>query len=327
MSFPLGQTPSHDYRSYVPIDHFTMSRKGRPAKGPSLDGSSLQIDYYKPQKSLGKEVIPSDKEWIGKIPSLAASEIFHEIMANLLYRSVFADKNIKVPPALVSRVKVHNSLLLELGLNDSLAVMTKKVTNFHAFGPLLVEQLQKKERTPLTIPHPTKPNENIPVSDFWLLAAYSKWFGDVDFVGASGGNAGYQIKQDQRGQLNVRTTKIDPSYVGRGDRNVKDDSSQPIQSTSIQYSPRDKISFDHLLPEEKKEFLKALKEIVNYTDQDIEGFFSSFTSRIDDVPSEFRKGVEKELTDLKSFLIKRREQLRKVYHQGSEKRENQLVRK
>jgi hypothetical protein len=44
-------------------------------------------DCYKPQKSLGKEVIPSGKEWIGKIPSLAASEIFHEIMANSLYWS------------------------------------------------------------------------------------------------------------------------------------------------------------------------------------------------------------------------------------------------
>lgn len=307
---------NQDYRVYIPDIHFKIHSSGRPKADSGLKksksdtdllGSSAQIDWY----------IDAEKKkiWLGKVGvEDSISKVFHEVIANKLYREVFrATKRVKVPRAVVSQVNIHEGYGVDVsGLklgSKAFSIMSKKVSNFREGGQELIDQLNASPRKPLMIHNPTSPSEKLPVTSFWALAAYSKWLGDIDFLGTVGGNVGFQIKQDKTsGEQYCKTVKIDAGFVGHGEGLTETE----IEIKDLVYSTAGQfISFDSLLPEERKEFLETLQEIVNYTDTEIKKLFSNFDTT--GLTKEQQKIYKSQSERLQKILIARRDALRNLY--------------
>lgn len=307
---------NQDYRVYIPEVKFRMHASGRPKadagitdSAPSQDiaGASAQIDWY----------IDSDKKriWLGKVGTDdPISKVFHEVIANKLYKDVFRNtKRVKVPRAVVSQVNIHEGYgVTTYGLKPgtkAFSIMSKKISEFREGGLELIDQLMADPRQPLTISNPSDPANKLAVTSLWSLAAYSKWFGDIDFLGTAGGNAGFQIKHDKEtGEIYCRTVKIDAGFVGYGEGATETE----IISKDMYYSTAgESIPFDTLLPEERKEFLETIQEIVHYTDREIKKLLSQYDTsgltpeQIEDFHLQTRR--------LEEILIKRRNALKEVY--------------
>ena len=237
MSTHLNQ----DYRVYIPDIHFKLHASGRPEADAGLKksksdtdiaGSSAQIDWY----------IDAEKQkiWLGKVGTDdPISKVFHEVIANKLYRDVFkTTKRVKVPKAVVSQVNIHEGYGvdvygLELGVK-TFSVMSKKVSDFREGGQELISQLNAVPRKPLKVANPSNPTQELPVTSLWALAAYSKWFGDIDFLGTTGGNVGFQIKKiKKQGNCICKPVKIDAGFVGYGEGRTESRSSQKICFTPL----------------------------------------------------------------------------------------------
>lgn len=303
-----------DYKVFIPETNFTLHQFGRPEADQNsaktgaksdISGSSPQIDWY---------IDAREKIWLGKVPAEnSVGAVFHEVISNSLYRDVFAkSKSIKVPKAISSRVVIHPGVATQThGLTAGtqvFSVMSKRVSEFHEFGKDIVDQIALEPRLPLTVPHPTDSAQRIPVTSFWSLAAYSKWFGDIDFIGTTGGNAGYQIKTDASGELSCKTVKIDPGFVGYGEGR----SPEEVTTKEIVFSTAgESIDPESLLPEEKREFFQTIQEIVNYSDSEIRQLTSKFD--VEGLGTEEIEEFNQMKDNLSSLLIERREGLKELY--------------
>lgn len=303
-----------DYKIFIPESNYTLHQYGRPKadQNPAktgaksdVSGSSPQIDWY---------IDARKKIWLGKVPSEnKIGAVFHEVISNTLYRQVFSKtKSVKIPKAASSRIVIHPGVATHThGLEADTqvyGVMSKKISEFHEFGKNLVDQIATKPREPLTVPHPTDPTQRLPVTSFWSLAAYSKWFGDIDFIGTTGGNAGYQIKTDASGQLSCKTVKIDPGFVGFGEGTLPHE----LHTKEIMFSTAgESIDLENLLPEERLEFFQTIQEIVHYSNAEIAQLMSKFN--VEGLSEEQIAEFNQMKDELSSLLIKRREGLKELY--------------
>lgn len=307
---------NQDYKLYIADSHFNLYQKGRPlgdedpknayANG-DIKGSSPQINWY----------IDTDRKkiWLGK----AANEnkittVFHEVIANTIYRNAFlSKKSIKVPKMVASQVLINKGVATHtFGLQEGakvFSIMSRKVSDFRDFGNELIKQLNETPRQSLYVTNLVD-SAKLPITAFWSLAAYSKWFGDIDYLGTSGGNAGYQIKFDENGQAYSHTVKIDPGFVGYGEGLHP---AELVTKSIIYSSSGEEIDIDNLLPEERKEYFETIQEIVNYSDKEIKQLIGVFdtTNLSKNEKAEFIAQTK----TLEELLIERRDGLKKLYQE------------
>ncbi|GAB4187174.1 MAG: hypothetical protein Tsb0015_05630 [Simkaniaceae bacterium] len=271
-----------------------------------LEGASLQLDWYQG---------PDQKTWIGKIPGEEFMDTVHEVAIGNLFRKA----HIKAPPMTVSQVRAHDSSVKIYGLEEGrlyFSTMSKKIKDFQELGQEFADAFRSHPRPgPLTVK--TKEHGTVPVQGFWRLAAFAKWYGDIDFLGVTGKNTGYQIKMENNLPV-AKIVKIDPGSAAMSlNAFEKGKNNMDLADKDIYFDMRSGISFADLSEEEKKEFLTSIAEIVQLTDKQILSFVKDIVS-IENIPEEFssyKAIVEEEQETLFAYLVQRREELKKVYQE------------
>ncbi|KAH3762700.1 hypothetical protein Pelo_5470 [Pelomyxa schiedti] len=319
-------------RLYTDPSLFVFSSPGRERSSiqgnntrTTLKGSSYQIDYYK--------FYCTQKEYVGKLPVVPPEDAYREVLGANLYRAL----GVKAAKTTLTKVKVNNPIAAEIiHENPALgyAVMSKKVTPFQVLGTSFVEKLMlpTPRTTPITITttipsNPPSASLNLRVEGLWTLTAIAKWIGDMDFLGRSGGNAGFkvvwrQVTTPTSGGVTAlpfllepvaSIKKIDAGYVG-GDFTGANNAAR-VRSKHIAFGVdyQHAILFSSLSPEEKKEFMAGITKIVNMSEREIRELVTSACPFTPQTPADLTS--VKSLEDQRAItsLINKQKELQLIY--------------
>ncbi|KAH3767356.1 GTP-binding protein [Pelomyxa schiedti] len=242
-----------------------------------LPGSSYQIDYY----SL------FGKEYIGKLPVFCPAEIYREILGSNLYRA--------------------------MGIKAAKATLTRDTQS-------CPKSLQQPTRdTPMTICDPSHPSKPLPIEGLWRLAAVAKWLGDVDFLGRCGSNCGYKVVLRNSGDGGVMCVasirKIDAGYTGGDFTGVNPESSRFLTKHIIfGVDIRHSIPFSSLQPEERKEFLDQVREIIATPEEKVSQLVKNACPVGANTPPELLEAKAQEDERAIQSLLKKQNELSTIFN-------------
>jgi hypothetical protein len=146
----------------------------------------------------------------------------------------------------------------------------KYVEGYSNLGEGFVDYIKQHHRPPDTI---EKDGKQYSLQGIMSIAAMSKILGDPDWLGASGGNTGFVVKDG----------KAIPVVIDAGEALPPDhdDSRKGVDPRNIQIGkplgPEYDIQFDKLSPEQKDEFIGTLFQFTN--SRNIKEFVSSHVAR------------------------------------------------
>jgi len=112
----------------------------------------------------------------------------------------------------------------------------------------------------------------LPERGLGQILAISDWINDIDVIGGSGGNVGYQLRMDADGRLYAHSCKIDPGYAFfRFENNVTRKVTSRLQ-LATQAEGR-YVQLDDLPSQTQQEYFATLRLIANTPDASIHRFF------------------------------------------------------
>lgn len=127
------------------------------------------------------------------------------------------------------------------------------MVGFNDLGGKFVTYIEENGRPPESI---IKDGKEYPLKGFMATAAIAKIMGDIDFLGYSGGNTGFVIKDNE-----AEAICVDP---GLGLRKVKDTfNSKNITIASKSFGENPVIIFSKLTDTQKQEFIKTLYKYIH----------------------------------------------------------------
>ena len=147
--------------------------------------------------------------------------------------------------------------------------------------------------------------EVLPERGLGQILAVAVLINDIDVIGGTGGNIGFQTMVDTDGSKYARTIKIDPGEAFNKDESLGSERAIRVATSGI--SERLRLHYDTLPIETQHEFLITMDKILDTTRAAFEGFF-------------LRPGAHHFITlfnwnveDLANFLVKRQAKLRAEY--------------
>lgn len=267
-------------------DTFTISDRDR------LGGSALICGVF--------DNITDGSLWVAKCNALrteldSKNEASLELVANEVYKYF----GVPVPNVAIARLPIKLPAwaenIADLGIEPTRThtfyLLSKIVPNFHLFGA--IPEFTDPDRLILTNPDLGE----LECLLFGHVAAVACFLNDVDFIGGSGGNIGYQVQNGKAVCVN-----IDPGHAFNNHPDLRVDARQMRVATMAANSV---LSFDDMPTSVKAEFLQTLALIVQLDDDTIKRFFQ-------------RVGVEclaDKVQSLTALLIERRDMLREAFAQ------------
>jgi len=272
-------------------------REDNPNISVSYAGSSWQIAEYKHKID--------DAIWISKIPGLHFQELLREIIGAIVYSNL----GITTAQARITQVPIFKDVITTyLQPTHHFAIASKKFFDIHLIGEkglnqLLIKNNNKNELLEL--------NGISNIDDLWEMLAIAHWIGDCDCIGASGKNAGFYVCNDERNPNNkskkAKIVKFDTGYFLQSDISK-------LTSKDIWISPRDIISINSLQNNEKKLFLRKIKQILELDDNFIAQMANICVNSSTEIPKLLLSfDLQNFISNIASNLIERKNMLKDVF--------------
>lgn len=264
--------------------------------------------------SMGKFVDPLTNEfWLGKsnIGERLGDDLVsacREKLANELYGYF----GIRVPQLrivlqdlAIDDKEERNFWINEMKRKESWHLMSHWLDRFEPYGSL--PEFSSEKILSLKIEDHTLPERGL-----GHILAVAHWINDVDVLGPSGGNVGFQLQLDEKNQLYALSCKIDPGYAF-SDFNKTDLLLNRYFSLATSASGNSSIAIDQLPERTQQEYLQTVSQITALTPQTLNSFFTD--KLIDVLESPIAKNREDYISvkALVDQLTKRQLALRELY--------------
>ena len=248
----------------------------------------------------------TNKEWLGK--SSTSNKELSEVLAlkERIAADIYAYYGVQVPKIELALQKMTNiEEFPNLEGKESIHVMSELMEGFityqEAFGKNF-KVINPNPNQEIILPDGTR----LPERGLGNILAVAMLINDIDVIGASGGNIGYQIISHPLEEKYAQTIKIDP---GEAFANNEVSGERKIRVAFTGTPKETELDFDELPNGTKREFLATLHRIL----QTNEATFRRFFVR-EGAPS-FITFFHQSADELTRFLMDRKSKMMKEYRE------------
>lgn len=150
----------------------------------------------------------------------------------------------------------------DLGTEHSGGLVSSSIDGYHNVGEEFVDTIENEHLLPRHIKYG---EESLPIRGLGEVAALSRVLGDNDWIGGSGGNLGYVIRENAEGRY-AQVVMVDPGQSFTLEHDP--DSLNRNFGISAQGNPN-LVEFDLLCDEHKIEFLHTLHTLSTKTEEEL----------------------------------------------------------
>ena len=181
---------------------------------------------------------------------------------------IYAFYGVQVPKIDLSLQKMTNVIDFEgVEGKESVHVMSELLDDFTTYKEAFGEGFKLSRKMEIVLPN----GERIPERGLGKILAVATLINDIDVIGRSGSNIGYQIKSYSHEGKYAQTIKIDPGEAFA----INEVSGKTKIRVAFTGTPADtEIDFDELPAGAKKEFLTTLYQISKTSEAIFRGFFA-----------------------------------------------------